>query len=109
MDEINLNAREITFNQNDFIAQIKELSLKEKCGLQLTAATNIHFQNNTLRLKNLLLTTPFSNLHENIEISFAKNKSITPENISFNTKIKNSLIHPKDIEHFVTIPTWACM
>ncbi len=106
MDEINLNAREITFNQNDFIAQIKELSLKEKCGLQLTAATNIHFQNNTLRLKNLLLTTPFSNLHENIEISFAKNKSITPENISFNTKIKNSLIHPKDMEHFVAIPTW---
>ena len=106
ISKIDVQINRMEWKENDVVAQLKEISCKEKSGFEMRASSDFKFKNRKLTLKNFDVKTPFSQINENVEFDFGNEKIIQPEKIYFSAKIKNSSFHPNDIKHFVTIPNW---
>jgi hypothetical protein len=108
ISNINAEANDILLSKNNYAAELTQLEMIGQSGLTIKSAHGkAVFKNKDLTIKNLFIQTAFSKIEQNIEVHLPHDKIIKPENIKFSAEVKNSLIHPTDIQHFTQIPNWV--
>lgn len=104
IQNLNLNAQNISYSQQNTSGNINSLSIKDKSGLEIQALkTDFNYNDKGVSLKNLNLKTPQSSLKDEIIVGYPSVASIQ-ENLgemSVKASLKNSKVGFKDILLFV--------
>jgi hypothetical protein len=101
--QLNLGASDFSFNNGGLAADVKNGSLKDKSGFIINDLKgNAVYNDKQIKLSNLVLRTPHTNIESTSELYFTSLEDLTkhPEKVRMNLNFKNSTIGLRDAVFF---------
>lgn len=103
LNQLFINLKNIDFNKESIKTKINRISFKEKSGFTVKELFgDFTFSNTEISFENFKLRTTNSFLNNHVSLTYNSLNDFSQfiKNINLSAKLKNSYIHPKDINYF---------